>query len=408
MSIQAQCDAVISHIDLENYADVLAWALSVSRAVPLTNGDMVLVRFDLAAAPLAEAVYRRLLEAHLNPVPVMRRTSAMEAELHENGSFGQLVHQTPGELDLYEQAAGVVTLLAPDRLDHLQAIEPGTIAAGQQASAPVHELVERRRRRGDLAWTVCLYPTPELARVAGMECEKYAETLVRACGLREPSPVKRWKMRRKELGETASWLTGLRAQAFQLESEHCDLTIQPGEHRRFVAVSGQNLPAYEVYVSPDWRGVDGVFYADMPSIRHGRLVAGARLEFRRGLLSGVQAEQGLHFLVEQLKAAENAGRLGEFSMTDRRHSLVNDFMAHPLIDENFGGDQGNCHVALGASLPESFSGPAYELTVDAQNALGFNGSSIHWDLVNTEERRVTAVLRDGSRRLVYENGEFAL
>ncbi|MGE4558505.1 MAG: aminopeptidase [Desulfovibrionaceae bacterium] len=406
MSIQAECDAVISDLDLENYADVLVWALSCSRIPPLRNKDLVVISFDLAAAPLADAVFHRLLDAHLHPAPVARKTSAMEAELLRNGSFGQLVFQTPGELELLQAAAGVITLLAPESLDHLQDVDMGSIAAGRRAALSVNELVERRRRRGDLGYTVCLYPTPGLARVAGMECAEYAEALIRACGLREPSPTARWRRRRRELGEIAAWLTGLRAKAFRVESENMDLTVQLGEYRRFAAVSGQNIPAYELYVSPDWRGVDGIFFADMPSIRHGRMVSRARLEFHHGQLTEVRAERGERFIVEQLKHAENAGRVGELSFTDRRYSLIRDFMAHALFDENFGGEHGNCHVALGASLPETFSGPAYELTVDAQIALGFNGSSIHWDLVNTEQRTVTALLRDGSRLVVYENGQF--
>jgi len=38
--------------------------------------------------------------------------------------------------------------------------------------------------------------------------------------------------------------------------------------------------------------------------------------------------------------------------------------------------------------------------------LGFNDSALHWDLVNTEEKRVTAYLRSGENVIIYENGMF--
>jgi aminopeptidase len=38
--------------------------------------------------------------------------------------------------------------------------------------------------------------------------------------------------------------------------------------------------------------------------------------------------------------------------------------------------------------------------------LGFNDSALHWDLVNTEAKTVTAHLRTGERVTVYENGQF--
>jgi aminopeptidase len=38
--------------------------------------------------------------------------------------------------------------------------------------------------------------------------------------------------------------------------------------------------------------------------------------------------------------------------------------------------------------------------------LGFNDSAIHWDLVNTESKRVTAYLSGGEKRVLYEEGMF--
>ncbi|TFG40728.1 MAG: aminopeptidase, partial [Syntrophobacterales bacterium] len=39
--------------------------------------------------------------------------------------------------------------------------------------------------------------------------------------------------------------------------------------------------------------------------------------------------------------------------------------------------------------------------------LGFNDSALHWYFVNTEKKRVTAIMADGSQVVVYENGEFS-
>jgi hypothetical protein len=37
-------------------------------------------------------------------------------------------------------------------------------------------------------------------------------------------------------------------------------------------------------------------------------------------------------------------------------------MAHTLFDENFGGEHGNCHVAVGASYADTYAGDPAELT----------------------------------------------
>jgi aminopeptidase len=81
-------------------------------------------------------------------------------------------------------------------------------------------------------------------------------------------------------------------------------------------------------------------------------------------------------------------------------------MANTLYDENYGGSQGNCHVALGASYGDTYSGDPAKLTKAMKNRLGFNDSAIHWDLVNTEKKTVTAHLTTGEKVLIYEKGRF--
>jgi aminopeptidase len=102
-----------------------------------------------------------------------------------------------------------------------------------------------------------------------------------------------------------------------------------------------------------------------------------------------------------------ARQVGEFSLTDRRFSRINRFMAHTLFDENYGGRFGNCHLALGSAYANTYAGNPRKLSPALKVKLGFNQSALHWDFVNTEEKRVTAVLADGARKVIYANGEFA-
>ena len=81
-------------------------------------------------------------------------------------------------------------------------------------------------------------------------------------------------------------------------------------------------------------------------------------------------------------------------------------MADILYDENFGGKYGNCHVAVGASYADTFAGPQSKLDKKMKEKLGFNDSSLHWDLINTEDKTVTVTLKDGSKKIVYEKGQF--
>ncbi len=397
---------MLSPENLESYAEVLLWALRTSRAVPFKNGDLVLLRYDVDAVPLAEAVYAALMDARLHPLPLALPTAFMQAEHFGNSSFGQLTFAQPGLDELHKATAGVITILAPDDLTHLSRIDPRSIAQGELAEMQAMGVLDRRRRAGLLGSTVCLYPTEALAGASGMPLAEYAERLARACLLFTPDPVAEWKRTRAEIAEICKWLDGMKISRIRVEGEDLDLTLSPGDKRRFVGVSGRNIPGYEIYLAPDWRTVEGVYRADQPSLYWGRLVMDVRLEFRQGIAVDATAGRGGQFLAGRLYSDGGARRVGEFSLTDRRFSKVERFMAHTLLDENLGGEYGNCHIALGGASAASFSGPPQELTPQREAELGFNNSAMHWDLVNTGPKRVTATLPGGMARAIYEDGLF--
>ena len=48
------------------------------------------------------------------------------------------------------------------------------------------------------------------------------------------------------------------------------------------------------------------------------------------------------------------------------------------------------------------------ITEDEFKDLGFNDSSVHTDIISTTDRTVTAHMKDGSTKVIYENGQFVL
>ena len=180
----------------------------------------------------------------------------------------------------------------------------------------------------------------------------------------------------------------------------------PGEQRQWIGISGHNIPSFELFLSPDWRGTKGIYYANLPSYRSGNYVEGVKLTFEKGEVAEVHAQTGEDFTVRQLAMDKGAKRIGEFSLTDKRFSRINMFMADTLFDENFGGKYGNCHIAVGASYTDTFAGDQAAMNPTLKRKLGFNESALHWDLVNTEPKTVTALLKTGQKTIIYENGLF--
>jgi aminopeptidase len=391
---------------LLRYADVLLWGLQTARKERFRKQDIVLVRFGQPALRLAEILHRRLLEMGLNPVLRFTPTAVMERDFYRRARPRQLAFMPPGEKELCQRLSGSIMLFAPESLTHLGGIDPDRIARALVARKPYRDLLDQRDQQGLFGWTLCLLPTPELARQAGLSLADYSRQVAQACFLNRTQPVAHWREIHRQAQSIKQWLDRLPIRHLRVESAHTDLIVTPGDRRRWLGLSGHNIPSFEIFTSPDWRGTRGTFFADQPSFRSGHRVEGVRLEFARGRVVTASALAGEAFLRRQLAMDRAAARLGEFSLTDRRFSRISAFMANTLFDENYGGPHGNCHVALGSAYSDAFVGEAAELTPALKRRLGFNDSSLHWDLVNTADKRVSARLETGGTLTIYENGRF--
>jgi aminopeptidase len=285
-------------------------------------------------------------------------------------------------------------------------VDPARIGKATVARKYLRDILDRREEQGLFSWTLCTIPTPELARHAGIELKDYTAQIVTACFLNRKDPVAHWQEIFRMAKTIKDKLNRLQVDYFHIESANIDLIVTPGNKRKWIGISGHNIPSFELFLSPDWRGTSGVYYADQPSYRSGNYVRGVRLEFKKGKAVTVSADEGENFVKKQLSMDTGAGKLGEFSLTDKRFSKINTFMANTLFDENFGGKFGNCHVALGSSYSDAFDGNPADLTAQLKEELGFNSSALHWDLVNTEKKRVVAHLKSGGKTMIYENGLF--
>ena len=397
---------MLSDLYLERYADVLLWGLKTARRGRFKKGDVILIQYDHAALKLAEILFDRVIAAGMHPVQRMGLTIDMERSFYGKAGGRQLIFHAPGEKEFLGHLHGRIYLHAPDSLTHLKEIDPSRIGKVLVARKPLRDILERREQEGLHGWTLCTLPTPELASQARTTPEIYAGQIIRACYLDRKDPVGKWAAIRQEATAIKRWLGGLKTLFFHVESENCDLKITPGEQRKWAGVSGHNIPSFELFVSPDWRGTEGTYYTNLPSYRSGNYVTGVRLRFVKGVAVEINAETGEAFTVQQLRMDRGAARIGEFSLTDKRFSRIDRFMADTLFDENYGGKHGNCHIAVGASYTETYSGDPAAMTRELRRQMGFNDSALHWDLVNTESKTVTAHLSTGERIVIYENGRF--
>ncbi len=396
---------------LDRYASVLVeFALGGGRGVQ--PGEVVRVLAPESAKPLYAALNRAVWRVGGHVIgayqPDDDHTVNLARDFYEAASPEQLdyfpARYTRGLIDELDHQ---VTVIAPSEPRSLAMVDPARIMRRGEAMRQLLDWRGEKENAGRFTWTLGLYGTPGMAKEAGMDVEAYWEQIVHACFLDSEDPLARWREVVRGLEETRRWLDALDIEQVHVEGEDVDLWISIGEQRRWLGGRGRNIPSFELFTSPDWRGTRGWIYCNQPLYRYGSLVRGLRLTFADGRVTDARAQANEHVLKEMI-ATEGAERVGEFSLTDRRFSRITRFMAQTLYDENFGGDYGNTHIAVGRSYQDAFAGDPAAVAPEEWQRLGFNSSSVHTDVVSTSNRVVTASLRGGDERVIYRDGEFQL
>jgi aminopeptidase len=245
------------------------------------------------------------------------------------------------------------------------------------------------------------------AQIGFFPLGQYWRQIKRACFLDEPDPVARWRQVQSQTKAVLRSLNALPIERLHVTAAGTDLWISMGEKRQWLGGSGRNIPSFEIFTSPDWRGTEGVISFDLPLYRYGTMIRDIRLEFRDGRVVNATASKNQKMMREMV-AQKNADKIGEFSLTDTRFSRITRIMAETLYDENFGGRYGNTHLALGRAYHSAYAGEAKKVSEKQFAQLGFNDSPEHTDIIAGTNRTVEAVMRDGSTRVIYANGRFTL
>lgn len=403
---------------LKNYADVLVnFALGGGKGIK--KGEVVRVSASESAKSLYLAVCNAIVDAggHVlsNYGPDdekgdKRRNESFTRHFYEHAEPHQ-INFFPGKYlkGIVEQMDHSVFLLAEKDPHALKGVDPKKIMQRGLALKPFMDWRHQKEWNGKFTWTIALYGTPAMAKEAGLSEKEYWDQIIKACFLNEKNPIAKWKAVYRDIEKYRNRLNKLSPKIEKLHAvgPDMDMWYTLGRKRAWHAGSGRNIPSFEIFTSPDWRGTNGWIRINQPLYRYSNKITGIELEFKNGLVVKSRAKTNEKLLKEMI-ATKGANKIGEYSLTDKRHSRITKFMAETLFDENIGGPYGNSHIALGMSYRDTYAGDVSKLTDKEAERLGFNDSSVHTDIISTTDRTVTAHLKDGSTKVIYEDGAFVL
>lgn len=391
---------------LEKYAQVLVnFALNSGQGV--NPEEVVMCAVPDVAKPLALYLQNEILKAGAYPLMHLLPTG-FDKDFYNLSNEKQLKffprNYMKERAELIDHVISVIADVDPHELSE---VDPQKILTTRNAKKEYREWLTDKEVHGKFTWTVGLWGVEAKAVEVGLSIDEYWDQIIKACFLDTDDPIKHWRALATMQKDILKKLNAMEIDELHVQGPDVDLVVRLGADRVWQGGSGRNIPSFEFFTSPDWRGTEGWIRFNQPLYRYGTVIKDVYLEFHEGLVTKANAQQGEKFLLEMLKT-KNANKIGEYSLTDKRMSRITHVMAETLFDENIGGPFGNTHLAIGMSYKDCYRGDGTKLKKEDWENIGFNDSAEHADIISTTDRTVTAKLIDGSEKIIYKDGMFVV
>ena len=345
---------------LEKYADLLVnFALGNGKGIK--KGDVVYLVSGESAKPLMVEARKAILRSgghiissyHPDNEPGkynLDKDFYLLAQDHHLSFFPSKFYR-----GLVDQIDHMLFIDSETDKQSLKEIDPKKLMKRGLAFKSYNDWRDEKENNGKLSWIIGLYGTEAMAKEANLSQNEYWNQIIKACYLDKPDPNKEWKIIFHKIQEYIKKLNNLQADKFNITGPDVNLWIKLGENRRWKGGAGSNMPSFEIFTSPDWRGTSGWIKFNQPLYSFGNVISGIELEFKNGQIIRAKAKKNEKLLKELVKT-RGGNKIGEFSLTDKRFSRITKFMAETLYDENISGPYGNMHIAIGKSFHDCYKG----------------------------------------------------
>lgn len=400
---------------LERYA-----RLAIRVGINLEPGRELAIRAMTEHAPLVRALVRagyeagaRRVEVEYEDLEVLRS----QIELAPEEAVGTAPRWMFERLDDVREQRRAQVLVIGFPPDMFAGLDPARVARSFPAPAALREAIGKLRESKARPWSLIACATPAWAeQVYGEpDLERLWQALAYACRLDESDPVAAWQRHLGNLEARAALLNERRFDAVRFRGPETDLTVGLlPQSRWYGSVSKSdlgrryvpNLPAEEVYTSPDRRRADGVVRTTRPVELNGTIVRDLELVFRAGVIVQAGAAHGEAAVRAELDAYEGARHLGEIALVDKQSRVgeLDTLFYNVLLDENAA-----CHIAYGNSILGAFEDLPEGLSDDELLDMGVNRAHVHTDLmIGSDKVEVDGITAEGDSVPLLRGGDWQL
>ncbi len=356
--------------------------LLVHYSLKLKKGQLFKIQGQSVALPLMLAVYEEALKVGAQPFINTLQPEAEEL-FFKYANDKQMKFISPLTKLEINKIDALLTIWGSSNTKHLSGVDSKKQAKSYTYRKPLMSKLFKRIDSGSLSWVGTQFPTHADAQDAEMSLSDYEDFVYGAGHLDDKDPVKHWLKVAKEQNRLIKIMN--RFKNIHIQSPNADLKMSV-KGRKWINCAGtENFPDGEIFTGPIEDSVEGWIRYSYPAVYAGREVEDVRLEFTKGKVVNETASKNQKYLTDMLNMDKGARFVGEFAIGTNYD--IQQFSKNILFDEKIGG---TCHLAVGASIPESG---------------GVNKSALHWDMV-CDLKKNSTITANG--KVIYKNGKFTI
>lgn len=405
---------------LQQYAELL-----VKVGMNVQPKQPVFIRSSVETLELTHLIVEEAYHCGASDVRVVYSDPTLKRLKFENESVENFAnhelksYDVEARMDYVKRGAANLALISEDP-DLMDGIDSQKLQAFQQQNARAFKGYMESVQKNQFPWVVAAFPSKAWAKRVYPELSveeayiKFIDEVFDIVRIDGNDPVENWRQHIANLSVYAQKLQQKNYHALHYVSEGTDLTVGlaknhiwedatsyvNGKEQAFIA----NIPTEEVFTAPDRNRVDGYVTNKLPLSYNGTIIDQFKLMFKDGEIIDFSAEKGETVLKDLINTDEGSRRLGEVALVpdDSPISNRNTIFYNTLFDENAA-----CHLAIGSAYAFNIQGGT-EMTVEEKIASGLNDSNVHVDfMIGSSDLTIYGIFEDGSKELVFENGNWA-
>ncbi|HCV5760027.1 TPA: aminopeptidase [Staphylococcus aureus] len=405
---------------LQQYAELL-----VKVGMNVQPKQPVFIRSSVETLELTHLIVEEAYHCGASDVRVVYSDPTLKRLKFENESVEHFAnheiksYDVEARMDYVKRGAANLALISEDP-DLMDGIDSQKLQAFQQQNARAFKGYMESVQKNQFPWVVAAFPSKAWAKRVYPELSveeayiKFIDEVFDIVRIDGNDPVENWRQHIANLSVYAQKLQQKNYHALHYVSEGTDLTVGlaknhiwedatsyvNGKEQAFIA----NIPTEEVFTAPDRNRVDGYVTNKLPLSYNGTIIDQFKLMFKDGEIIDFSSGKGEAVLKDLINTDEGSRRLGEVALVpdDSPISNRNTIFYNTLFDENAA-----CHLAIGSAYAFNIQGGT-EMTVEEKIASGLNDSNVHVDfMIGSSDLTIYGIFEDGSKELVFENGNWA-